>query len=116
MWAALATFLVALAAGGAKWWMEAHNLLEYVDPSSGEWTRTALGVEVHSHLRRVMRVSFVLTLWTLIDRLWLPWLKIADVAMGENGWHGVAPAVRAGIIFGWFLALSAVFLSFSLGI
>ena len=116
MYALLLVLAIAAAAGGAKWWMETANILEAVDPSTGEYARTSLGIEVHSHLRRVMRVSLVLAVWTLIDLLWLPWLRIEQVATGGDDWHKVPPAVRAAIVAGWFIALSAFVLSFSLGI
>ena len=116
MTALLLVLAIAAAAGGVKWWMELANVLESVDPSTGEYARTALGIEVHSHLRRVMRVSIVLAVWTVIDMLWLPWLRIRDVATGRDGWHESPAAVRAAIVAGWFIALSAFVLSFSLGI
>ncbi|MDE0382403.1 MAG: hypothetical protein OXI22_00835 [Defluviicoccus sp.] len=116
MKALLLVLAIAAAAGGAKWWMETANILEFVDPATGDYARTSLGIEVHSHLRRVIRVSLVLAVWTLIDLLWLPWLKIEHVAKGVDGWLKVAPPVRAAIVAGWFIALSAFVLSFSLGI
>lgn len=116
MYALLLVLAIAAAASGAKWWMETHQIMEFVDPSTGDYARTALGVEVHSHLRRVVRVSLVLAVWTVIDLLWLPWLKIEDVATGRDDWDKVPPPVRAAIACGWFIALSAFVLSFSLGI
>lgn len=116
MTALLLVLAIFAAASGSKWWLEAHQVFEAVDPNSGEHARTALGHEIHSHLGRVVRVTFVLALWTLIDRAWLPWLDIGDVATGEDGWHESPAHVRAAIIAGWFLALASFFLAFSLGI
>lgn len=116
MWALLFLILVCALSGGAKWAMDAYNVLEVADPSSGELSRTVLGIEIHSHLGRIVRVSFVLAIWTTIDLLWLPWLKIEDVATGGDDWHGVAPPVRAAVVAGWFIALGSFLVSFSLGI
>ena len=112
---ALVVALAALASG-AKWWLEAHNLFEAYDPAVDEHVRTALGHEIHSFLKRLSRTLLALAVFTLVDLLWLPWLRIGDVATGEDGWHGVAPAVRAAVVGGWFAALAAFLLSFSLGI
>lgn len=111
-------FVIAVfaATAAAKWAMEAFNVLEVWDPGSAEWVRSSLGNEAHSLLKRINRASAVLAVWTILDALWLPWLKIEAVARGFGEWKTASPAVRAAIVGGWFVALSAFLLSFSLGI
>ena len=101
---------------GAKWLMEELHIGEAWDAGDKEFYRTALGNEAHSLLKRVSRFSAVLSIWTILDMLWLPWLKIEDVAMGWGDWKHVSAAARAAVVVGWFVALSAFLLSFSLGI
>ena len=111
-------FVVAIfaAASAAKWYMEAFNAFEFYDAGSDEYVRTAWGNEIHSLLKRTSRWSLVLACWTVLDALWLPWLKIEHVAKGWGSWQHVSPVVRAAVAGGWFVALSAFLLSFSLGI
>lgn len=107
---------VFAATGGLKWGMEEFNVLEVWDPGSEQWLRSSLGNEAHSLLKRVNRASAVLAVWTILDALWLPWLQIEAVARGWGEWSTASPAVRAAIVVGWFAALAAFLLSFSLGI
>ena len=112
---AFLTTLFALSLG-AKWYMEAFNLLEVYSPDTDEFTRTAWGNDVHSLLKRAWRWSLALAVWTLLDIWWLPWLQIERVARGQFEWHTVDPIVRAAIVAGYFVALGAYLVSFSLGI
>ena len=108
--------MIFAAASGAKWGLEEFNVFEAWDPGSEEHVRTAFGNEIHSLLKRTSRWSLVLACWTILDALWLPWLQIEAVVMGWGIWQNVSQVVRAAVAFGWFVALSAFLLSFSLGI
>lgn len=112
------SFVIGIFAltAGAKWYLEAFNVFEVFDPGTDSFTRTAFGNEIHSLLKRVSRFSLVLAVWTVLDALWLPWLKIEDAARGWGEWSTISPTVRAAVVIGWFAALSAFLLSFSLGI
>ena len=110
------TLLIFAVTTVAKFLMEEYNIGEIWNERAEEYSRTALGQEMHSLLKRLSRWSLVFSLFALVDRFWLPWLDIRKVAMGWAPWDLVPPVVRAAVVTGWFLALLGFLLSFSSGI
>jgi len=96
-----------------------HWLHEAVLDSDGalsHYSETHLYTSVTNFLTRTYRAMAAFTIWLAIDRVWLPWLNLQDVVMGWGDWRQVDPLIRAAVATGWFMALSAMLLSFCLGI
>lgn len=110
------TLLLFALSVGAKFAMEEFNLLEVWNARAESHTRTALGNEIHSLLKRTSRWALIFSVFALVDRYWLPWLDIRDVAFGKRTWKHIDPVIRAAVALGWFITLFAFLSSFSAGI
>lgn len=111
------TILIFLLTTAGKFLMEEFNLGEVYSAKADEYTRTALGHEIHSLIRRLQRWSLAFSVFGTVDRFWLPWLDIKKVVFGEGlQWRKVDPMLRAAVALGWFLTLYAFLSSFSSGI
>jgi len=52
---------------------------------------------------------------TLVDRIFLPWLRIHDVIYGNGSWADVSVWIRSATVLGWFLMAAAILLSITQG-
>ena len=110
------TLILFVLTTAAKFLMEEFNLMEVYNANADRYTRTAHGHEIHSLLKRLSRWSLIFSLFAVVDRYWLPWLKIREVAFGGGTWKHVDPMIRAAVALGWFLTLLGFLNSFSAGI
>ena len=97
---------------GLQVWMDLANIGELADPVLGDvrsyWARV-----IHEDvLGPANQVAAAVFLFSLLDRVWLPWLSIRDAALRQGQFADVSQNVRAAIVLGYFLAWSAVMLAF----
>ena len=76
----------------------------------------SIGHTLHSIGGKVLTLGVALATFLLIDKVFLPYLKIKDVLLGEGAWKVTGEdQIRAAVIRGWFTAFAAIVLAFAFG-
>ena len=74
------------------------------------------GLVAHALGGKLLTLSIAVLFFGILDRVFLPFLKIEDVFFGHEPWDEAGEdTVRAAVILGWFLVFGAVILGFAWG-
>ena len=106
--------LMALALlGAALIGVSAHWLSEMtpLGPSISDY-----GLVAHALGGKLLTLSIAVLFFGILDRVFLPFLKIEDVFFGHEPWETTGDdTIRAAVILGWFLVFAAIILGFAWG-
>ena len=60
----------------------------------------------------VFRLAIGVLVFSVLDKIMLPWLNIEDAMMGSHDWGNTTPQVRAATVGGWWLLFATVLYAF----
>ncbi len=74
------------------------------------------GLVAHALGGKLLTLSVAVLFFGVLDRVFLPFLKIEEVFFGQGRWTKTGEdTLRAAVILGWFMVFAAVILGFAWG-